>query len=749
MATTVQSVNIDIDIEKLKHTLESTTKDGAPGEYYVVIQITPGFDPGATNPTEVVLDGTLTVDQQNQVIGIVDAHLSNREPTKTILTSDLKVEQDLSVDGQQTIVHSETVEIDDHLIQLNSNVIAPEEVYSGVEVNRGGSPTAAPLSAIIAYDERAGQNVGWKCGLGESGLARIVTETTLANYSITRGQIEAGTARNVLFNGDNGHISETSDPSKPFKFLYDGVNYFGSLVIPQDVSGSGIAAFCAEQIISPMPLLTAPAPLLWLDADGSTSLNTTPAHGIYFRVDKTLKWMITENIISSWQSGNNETAARKIRTVYDGGFGSGYYLIDQNGVERQTLSLAAGTGPTGGDTYLKSDSNLFLAADNTNSNRTLWHISANSITNFDITKQGSIGTSAKPISSVYSNAVSFRGYNGVYDGTWTIYHDSNGDTLFFDCNASAEMALNTTELYPWVNNGLQLGTSSRRFLNGYFTDLNVTNTITGNITGNAGTVTNGVYTSGDQTIYGYKDFRQEIRAFAPSSGISQIRLYDTNVGNTRDAALLFRCDADNFYMLLTDDGGGPAGGWSLSKAWPLYLSLADGHCTIAAKALNSSLHDMVFTVTGGLAYKFYANSKLFMEITDGYGIDIYPDVDDAAAISINNKAFFTGTPYWWDIWTNNSGELVFCKDTGNNRLKMDVRPGGTTSGPQPHLCKSNSGAGAWFQFTTTEGDDNTKRPDNPAYGCIYYNKKGSPGTPTSHDVEIFTANGWQVLHSVT
>ena len=46
-----------------------------------------------------------------------------------------------------------------------------------------------------------------------------------------------------------------------------------------------------------------------------------------------------------------------------------------------------------------------------------------------------------------------------------------------------------------------IGSTGARVTKGWFTDLEVTNAITGSITGNAGTVTNGVYTTGADTVY--------------------------------------------------------------------------------------------------------------------------------------------------------------------------------------------------------------------------------------------------------
>jgi len=82
--------------------------------------------------------------------------------------------------------------------------------------------------------------------------------------------------------------------------------------------------------------------------------------------------------------------------------------------------------------------------------------------------------------------------NGVaFDGTQSITITASADTLY-------GTSLNSTV----VNSQLtSVGT---------LTDLTVTNTITGSVSGNAGTVTNGVYTTGDQTINGIKTFSDTI-----------------------------------------------------------------------------------------------------------------------------------------------------------------------------------------------------------------------------------------------
>lgn len=72
-------------------------------------------------------------------------------------------------------------------------------------------------------------------------------------------------------------------------------------------------------------------------------------------------------------------------------------------------------------------------------------------------------------------------------------------SLVSDTDATDDLG---TTLLKWNNIfGVNLGATGTRFTTGWFTDLAVTNAIAGSITGNAATVTNGVYTTGSGTVF--------------------------------------------------------------------------------------------------------------------------------------------------------------------------------------------------------------------------------------------------------
>lgn len=72
-------------------------------------------------------------------------------------------------------------------------------------------------------------------------------------------------------------------------------------------------------------------------------------------------------------------------------------------------------------------------------------------------------------------------------------------SLISDTDATDDLG---SALIKWNNIfGVNLGSTGTRFTTGWFTDLTVTNAIAGSVTGNAGTVTNGVYTTGAGTVF--------------------------------------------------------------------------------------------------------------------------------------------------------------------------------------------------------------------------------------------------------
>jgi hypothetical protein len=104
---------------------------------------------------------------------------------------------------------------------------------------------------------------------------------------------------------------------------------------------------------------------------------------------------------------------------------------------------------------------------------------------------------------------------------------------------------------------------------GNFSAGTITATITGNVSGNAGTVTNGVYTNTDQTISGKKVFNSENNTIASApGGTNKLEV----VGTGAAAMLSFhRPGAYAVHFGLDSDNQLKVGGWSLSGSSYLIL----------------------------------------------------------------------------------------------------------------------------------------------------------------------------------
>ncbi|MDD5210684.1 MAG: hypothetical protein PHV36_14955 [Elusimicrobiales bacterium] len=103
-------------------------------------------------------------------------------------------------------------------------------------------------------------------------------------------------------------------------------------------------------------------------------------------------------------------------------------------------------------------------------------------------------------------------------------------------------------------------TGAGRLTKGWFTDLDVTNAITGSVTGNAGTVTNGVYTGSDNTLTGNNTFTSATASpilIKPSGApVANTKLFDmqaTGAGVTN-----FSVDAEGDVIATSFSGSGAA-----------------------------------------------------------------------------------------------------------------------------------------------------------------------------------------------
>jgi hypothetical protein len=90
--------------------------------------------------------------------------------------ADIRV-KNLTVEGTTTTIHSETLEIADNTVLLNSNVTGTPTEDGGIEIERGTS-----TNAILIWDETDDK---WKCGVSGSEVAIMLTGDAPTAHDLT------------------------------------------------------------------------------------------------------------------------------------------------------------------------------------------------------------------------------------------------------------------------------------------------------------------------------------------------------------------------------------------------------------------------------------------------------------------------------------------------------------------------------------------------------------------------------------
>jgi hypothetical protein len=157
----------------------------------------------ATPNDYLVYDGTNWVNQQ---ITSLDS---------LTIENDLTVEGNLTVNGTTTTINTETVNIEDNVIVLNSNAVAPTTAYAGIEVERGSSNNVS---------------LRWN----ESSSVWEITVDGTNYYAIATSQDISGVAIGAL--DDIGDVAITS--ATPNQYLtYDGSDWVNT-TLPITTSGA-------------------------------------------------------------------------------------------------------------------------------------------------------------------------------------------------------------------------------------------------------------------------------------------------------------------------------------------------------------------------------------------------------------------------------------------------------------------------------------------------------------------------------
>jgi hypothetical protein len=136
------------------------------------------------------VDGNITFSTST---GSVTADLA----TDVEIAGDLIVQGDLTVNGDVTTLNTATMNVEDNIFVLNSNVTGTPSLDAGIEVERGTSTNAS-----LIWSE---SNDIWTAGLAGSEIAiarKFVTTTTGTTHTITHGLATSDVTVNCWLDGE-------------------------------------------------------------------------------------------------------------------------------------------------------------------------------------------------------------------------------------------------------------------------------------------------------------------------------------------------------------------------------------------------------------------------------------------------------------------------------------------------------------------------------------------------------------------
>ena len=240
--------------------------------------------------------------------------------------------------------------------------------------------------------------------------------------------------------------------------------------------------------------------------------------------------------------------------------------------------------------------------------------------------------------------------------------------------------------------------SSRNIINaanGTFSGTVTAPTFSGNLNGNASTVTNGVYTTGNQTIAGTKTFTGLIDAFGTTGGMSV-----NNAGNTKlevrsagagNAAYMTFHIPGQFAVRagLDTDNVFKVGGWSLGNAsWPVllgsftnnanFLTLRGDSPTLVLRDFDSATG--YIHVNGNLMYFLRGNTDVDMGQWSAIN-GRWPFILNL----LDNNASFGGGIYMDQNFLQVSGTRFRVDAQANGVQSSNIFNNGTTAGSNVHV----------------------------------------------------------------
>ncbi len=430
--------------------------------------------------------------------------------------NDVTVKGNFTVSGTTTTVNSTTVNIADNIIQLNGT----GATNAGIVVRDATASTLT--SGSLLWDTTNDKWIAGPLGSEDDVVLRTATQT-LTNKTINASQLVDASVTNAKLANSSFNIGTTSIS-------------LGRTSSAQTLSGVSIDGTVTKTLASGV---------------GENFLYANVGSDDYVRVrggsdSYNTGWIEiatsddgTEPIYVRQYTGVFATVARTA-TLLDGS-GNTSFPGTINGLTVSSGTITSGTwnGTAIANAYLANSSffvgTTSISLGRASASQTLTGVSidgnAGTVTNGVYTTGDQTIGGAKTFSSNITNAATADWYmygfgaRGASSGQYGmgLASDIANRTLSFHVpNLAAYSNTGNTPKFGWYSNGsvelmtLQSATGNL-VVTGTFTASNFTGTSSGtntgdqtNITGNAGTVTNGVYTTGDQTITGQKTFPSAI-----------------------------------------------------------------------------------------------------------------------------------------------------------------------------------------------------------------------------------------------
>ena len=273
-----------------------------------------------------------------------------------------------------------------------------------------------------------------------------------------------------------------------------------------------------------------------------------------------------------------------------------------------------------------------------------------------------------------------------------------------------------------------------------------TSTISSSITGNAGTVTNGVYTTGDQTIAGTKTFSSPVTLSAGTAAAPALTTSgDTNTGIFFPAADTIAF-AEGGVESMRIDSSGNLGLGVTPSAWAIRAS------QVASTSLSSDSNDAYLTANGFFDGSWkYINTDFASQYYQVNGVHAWRIAPSGTAGNIITftQAMTLDASGNLGIGTNSPDCRLSVSDSNNN---LQMRIGSLTAGRDPLIrIQGKNAANTINRYVDLKLDSDTgvftiTAPDNnaPDINALNIDSSGNVGIGTSSPVTPL-----QVSHSVS